>query len=87
MPSRLLNTLMLEMSISKAEATGLMKIVVKNKWQELWKRKGFFLVNLILPGNLAENTFSFTATTWVIVTGERRGDESANCKLGMIRWP
>ena len=28
-----------------------------------------------LPGKLTENTFSFTATTWGIVTGERRGDE------------
>ena len=25
----------------------------------------------ILPGELTENTFSFTATTWGIVTGER----------------
>ena len=38
---------------------------------------------VILPGKLTENTFSFTATTWGIVTG----DEWANCKLGIIRWP
>ena len=42
---------------------------------------------LILLGKLTENTFSFTAMTCGIVTGERRGDDWANCKLGMIRLP
>ena len=31
------------------------------------------ILKLFLPGKLTENTFSFTATTWGIVTGERRG--------------
>jgi hypothetical protein len=26
---------------------------------------------IVLPGKLTENTFSFTARTWGIVTGER----------------
>ena len=29
--------------------------------------------SVILPGKLTENTFSFAATSWGIVTGERRG--------------
>ena len=31
-----------------------------------------FYLTLILPGHLTENTFSFTATTWGIVTGGSR---------------
>ena len=38
-------------------------------------------VNYYLSVKLTENTFSFAATTWGIVTG----DERANCKLGIIR--
>jgi hypothetical protein len=30
---------------------------------------------VILPGKLTENMFSFTATAWGIVTGERRGNK------------
>ena len=30
-----------------------------------------FHLSVILPGTLTENTFSFAATTWGIVTGER----------------
>ena len=33
----------------------------------------FIYLSIILPGKLTENTFSFAATTWGIVTGERRG--------------
>ena len=33
----------------------------------------FHYLSIILPGKLTENTFSFAATTWGIVTGERRG--------------
>uniref|UniRef100_A0A674EPZ0 Uncharacterized protein n=1 Tax=Salmo trutta TaxID=8032 RepID=A0A674EPZ0_SALTR len=33
----------------------------------------FIYFTVILPGKLTENTFSFTATTWGIVSGERRG--------------
>jgi hypothetical protein len=33
----------------------------------------FIYLTLILPGKLTENAFSFTATTWVIVTEERVG--------------
>jgi hypothetical protein len=32
-----------------------------------------FYLSAILPSKLTENTFSFAATTWGIVTGERRG--------------
>ena len=32
-----------------------------------------FYLSVILPGKLTENTFAFTATTWGIVTGEKRG--------------
>uniref|UniRef100_A0A8C7DCY3 Signal peptide, CUB domain, EGF-like 2 n=1 Tax=Oncorhynchus kisutch TaxID=8019 RepID=A0A8C7DCY3_ONCKI len=32
-----------------------------------------YYLSVILPGKLTENTFSFAATTWGIVTGERRG--------------
>jgi hypothetical protein len=31
-----------------------------------------FYLSVILLGKLTEITFSFAATTWVIVTGERR---------------
>jgi hypothetical protein len=33
------------------------------------------LSSLLLPVKLTENTFSFTATTWGLVTGERKGHE------------
>jgi hypothetical protein len=36
---------------------------------------------------LTENTFPFTATTWGIVTGERKGDEEANWKLTAFTTP
>jgi hypothetical protein len=49
-------------------------------WLTFYKSKHFFTLiqhhiylTLILPGRLTENTFSFIATTWGIVTGERRG--------------
>jgi hypothetical protein len=39
------------------------------------------MFSVILPGKLTENTFSFTATTWGIVTGERRG-----MKEPIVNW-
>jgi hypothetical protein len=41
--------------------------------------------SLFLPGKLTENTFSFAATTWGIVTEERRGMNEPIVKLGIIR--
>ena len=38
-------------------------------------------LSIILPGKLTENTFSFTAMTWGIVTGERRGMNEP-----IVRW-
>jgi hypothetical protein len=39
-----------------------------------WTLKFVFIyLSIILPGKLTENTFSFAAMTWGIVTGERRG--------------
>jgi hypothetical protein len=35
--------------------------------------KVFNYLSIILPGKLTENTFSFAATTWGIVTWERKG--------------
>ena len=40
-----------------------------------------FYLSVILPGKLTENTFSFAATTWGIVTGQRRG-----MKEPMVNW-
>jgi hypothetical protein len=42
-------------------------------------------LSIILPGKLTENTSSFTATTWGIVTGERRGMKEPIVKLGIMR--
>ena len=50
-----------------------------------WENPSLFST-LILPGKMTENTFSFIAMTWGIVTGKRREDEWANWKLRMIRW-
>jgi hypothetical protein len=36
----------------------------------------FVYLSVILSGKLTENTFSFAATTWGIVTGERMGIKS-----------
>jgi hypothetical protein len=33
----------------------------------------YVFIQYCVPGKLTENTFSFTATTWGIITGERRG--------------
>jgi hypothetical protein len=37
--------------------------------------KMYFIYPLFYQVSLTENLFSFVATTWGIVTGERRGDE------------
>ena len=39
---------------------------------------------VILPGKLTENTFSFAATTWGIVTGERRGMNEPIVNWGLL---
>ena len=44
----------------------------------------FFYVSVILPGKLTENTFSFAATTWGIVTGERRGRNEPIVNWGLL---
>ena len=44
----------------------------------------FFYLSVILPGKLTENTFSFTATTWGIVTGERRGMNEPIVNWGLL---
>ena len=41
----------------------------------------YFFLSVILPGKLTENTFSFTAMTWGIVSGERRG-----LKEPIVNW-
>jgi hypothetical protein len=33
-------------------------------------KKNIYIFNTFLPGKLTENTFSITASTWGIVTGE-----------------
>ena len=42
------------------------------------------IVHLIFPGKLTENTFSFAATTWGIVTGERRGKNEPIVNWGLL---
>ena len=44
----------------------------------------FFYLSVILPGKLTENTFSFAATTWGIVTGERRGVNEPIVNWGLL---
>ena len=44
----------------------------------------FFYLSVILPGKLTENTFSFTATTWGIVTGERMGMNEPIVNWGLL---
>ena len=39
---------------------------------------------IYLPGKLTEHTFSFTATTWGIVTGERRGMNEPIVNWGLL---
>ena len=39
---------------------------------------------VILPGKLTENTFSFEATTWGIVTGARRGMNEPIVNWGLL---
>ena len=41
-------------------------------------------LSVILPGKLTENTFSFTATTWGIVTGERREMNETIVNWGLL---
>ena len=41
-------------------------------------------LSVILPGKLTENTFSFTAKTWEIVTGERRGMNESIVNWGLL---
>ena len=43
-----------------------------------------FYFSVILPGKLTENTFSFAATTWGIVTGERRGRNEPIVNWGLL---
>ena len=43
-----------------------------------------FYLSVILPGKLTENTFSFAATTWGIVTGERRGMNEPIVNWGLL---
>ena len=43
-----------------------------------------FYLSIILPGKLTENTFSFAATTWGIVTGERRGMNEPIVNWGLL---
>jgi hypothetical protein len=43
-----------------------------------------FFFTIILSGKLTENTFSFTATTWGIVTGERRGMNEPIVNWGLL---
>ena len=42
------------------------------------------MLSVILPGKLTENMFSFTATTWGIVTGERRGMNEPIVHWGLL---
>ena len=50
-------------------------MVRQNGGHTVFAEPNFILLflTLILPGKLTENIFSFTAMTWGIVTGERRG--------------
>ena len=41
-------------------------------------------LSVILPGKLTENTFSFAAMTWGIVTGERRGMNEPIVNWGLL---
>jgi hypothetical protein len=41
-------------------------------------------LSIILPGKLTENMFSFAATTWGIVTGERRGMNEPIVHWGLL---
>jgi hypothetical protein len=41
-------------------------------------------LSIILPGKLTENKFSFAATTWGIVTGERRGMNEPIVNWGLL---
>lgn len=41
-------------------------------------------ISVILPGKLTENTFSFAATTWGIVKGERRGINEPIVNWGLL---
>ena len=43
-----------------------------------------FYLSVILPGKLTENTFSFAATPWGIVTGERRGMSEPIVNWGLL---
>ena len=55
-------TLMTEITVESSEM-----------WNMKTKNQKLFYLSVVLPGKLTENTFSITATTWGIVTGERRG--------------
>jgi hypothetical protein len=44
----------------------------------------FIYLSVILPGKLTENTFSFAATTWGIVTWERRGMNEPIVNWGLL---
>jgi hypothetical protein len=44
----------------------------------------FIYLSVILPGKLTENTFSFAATTWGIVTGEKRGINEPTVNWGLL---
>jgi hypothetical protein len=50
----------------------------------LFKKNVLNVISVILPGKLTENTFSFTATTWGIVIGERRGMNEPIVNWGLL---
>ena len=43
-----------------------------------------FFLDFILPGNFSDNRFSFTSTTWGIVTGEMRGLNEPIVNWGLL---
>ena len=48
------------------------------------EKLSFIYLFVVLPGKLTENTFSFAATTWGIVTGERRGMNEPIVNWGLL---
>ena len=55
----------------------LLKVIMVKEGHIIFSDYSILTITLlfIFPGKLTENTFSFTATTWGIVTGERRMNE------------
>ena len=52
--------------------------------RDLGFHKVLFILSIILPGKLTENTFSFAASTWGIVTGDRRGMNEPIVNWGLL---